>query len=200
MGHETIWDRQDEWIKTGICRLCFSEIKLSLARKHAERYGLLGIGVDRNFVLERYGNPVFYQYNGKYNCIAENLRKLRDYLGERDQNENRKKGDSWVGKLEVILAYCKKMNEGDGENFLYYDEMEWRIVELKRLLDEAKIRNAGRDANGELLYRVPLEPKDIRVIVFPDKETRDIALSDKFIRDNRSKNWIITTLDDCEHF
>lgn len=192
MGHERIWDGQDEWIKTGICRLCFSEIKLSLARKHAERYGLLGIGVDRNFVLERYGNPVFYQYNGKFNCIAENLRLLRHDLAKRDKKR--------LKQLEVILAYCKNMNKKPSEDFLYYDEMEWRIVDLKRLSDEAKIRSAGRDGDGELLYRVPLEPKDIRVIVFPDDITRDIALSDDFICGKRRENWIITTLDDCEHF
>lgn len=194
-GKKEIWDHKKGKFSMSATRICFTEIKLSLARKHAERYGLLGIGVDRNFVLERYGNPVFYQYNGKFNCIAEQLRLLGNYLKSRDKEEKRN-GDSWLKKLEVILAYCKNMNDQNKENLVYYDELEWRIVSLNILEIEKKTK---RDEKDNSVFRVILKLEDIRVIVFPDKETRDIALSDEFIW-NRSKHWIITMLDDCEHF
>lgn len=196
-GSERLWDNKNGSIKAETARTCFTEIKLSLARKHATKYGFLGIGVDRNFVLERYGNPVFYQYNGKNNCIAENLRYLRAYLEKRDEIEEKSKEESWLRKLEVILVYCKNMNDRDEQEFSCYDELEWRIVHLDRLLEERKIE---KDKQEEGVFRIPLNPKDIQLIVFPDKFTRDLALSDKLIRDKRRNNWIITTIDDCKHF
>ncbi|HBM15023.1 MAG TPA: hypothetical protein DD381_01525 [Lentisphaeria bacterium] len=199
-GSEMLWDTKDQWIQAKIARTCFTEIKLSLARKHAERYGLLGIRVDRNFILERYGNPVFYQYNGKFNCIAENLRLVRDYLEKRDETEKKSNEESWLRKLEVILVYCKNMNERDVDEYPYYDELEWRIIDFRKLLDEEKIKQVGKDKNGNSVFRILLKPEDIKIMVFPDDKTRDMALLDNFIRDSRRKNWIITTLDDCEHF
>jgi len=39
---------------------CFTEIKLSDTEKHTERYGCLGFGFSRKFVMERFGAPVQY--------------------------------------------------------------------------------------------------------------------------------------------
>jgi len=57
---ERIYDSEGGWIQSAVSRTCFTEIKLSQAKKHAESYGQLGIGVEREFVTSRYGNPVFY--------------------------------------------------------------------------------------------------------------------------------------------
>ena len=130
LGYNRIWDNRNEWIKIDISRVCFSKIKISLAHKHAKRYGLLGIGVDRSFVLERYGNPVCYQYNGELNCITDNLRNVRDYLDKSAKEEDLLKN------LEIVLVYCKNINEKDEEDFIYYDALEWHIVHLDRLLNE----------------------------------------------------------------
>ena len=51
VGTEKIYDLDGEWIQASISRICFTEIKLSLAKKHSQTYGNLGIGVDREFVL-----------------------------------------------------------------------------------------------------------------------------------------------------
>jgi hypothetical protein len=37
---------------------CFTELKLSESRKHAARYGRLGIGVKRPFLFQRCGRPL----------------------------------------------------------------------------------------------------------------------------------------------
>jgi hypothetical protein len=49
-GKEEIFDLDGKVLETFISRVCFTEIKLSLAREHAQRYGSLGLGVDRDFV------------------------------------------------------------------------------------------------------------------------------------------------------
>src|SRR5687768_5529321 len=64
-----LWLTQDsEWIELegkrvdlpSVPRLCFTELKLSESRRHAHRYGRLGIGVKRPFVFFRHGRPLTY--------------------------------------------------------------------------------------------------------------------------------------------
>jgi hypothetical protein len=43
-----------------ISKCCFTELKLSESRRHAVRYGRLGIGVKRPFVFQRLGRPMAY--------------------------------------------------------------------------------------------------------------------------------------------
>ena len=71
-GKEGIYDLNGNLLETFISRVCFTEIKMSQARKHAQRYGSVGIGVSRDFVLRCYGNPVLYMNSGKSN-VAVNL-------------------------------------------------------------------------------------------------------------------------------
>ena len=39
-------------------KTCFTELKLSESRKHARKFGRLGIGVKRNFLFDRSGRPL----------------------------------------------------------------------------------------------------------------------------------------------
>ncbi len=48
------------WIIKNITRLCFTEIRLSQVQTHAERYGKLGLGITRDFIMNRGGRPVIY--------------------------------------------------------------------------------------------------------------------------------------------
>jgi hypothetical protein len=41
-------------------KCCFTELKISESRRHARRYGRLGIGVKRPFLFRRFGRPVVY--------------------------------------------------------------------------------------------------------------------------------------------
>ena len=44
-------------------KTCFTELRLSESRKHAKRYGRLGIGVKRPFLFDRLGRPVIYYHH-----------------------------------------------------------------------------------------------------------------------------------------
>ena len=43
-----------------VVRICFTEVRLSQAKVHAKRYGKLGIGFSRDFILNKDGRPVIY--------------------------------------------------------------------------------------------------------------------------------------------
>lgn len=188
LEEEEFHDAGGGWIRRDMSRVCFSELKLSKAVSHAKKYGLLGIGVSRDFVLERYGNPVFYVYNGRHSNLVLKAREVRDFL----ETHNK----AILGAFEVILAYFKKMNEKDKSELSCYDELEWRVTHLDKL-EENKILTVADKSKH--IYRLKLKKEDVKVIVFPDKATKDKALEDGEIL-RLIDNPICVTVSDCEHF
>ena len=188
VGTEKIYDLDCEWIQASISRICFTEIKLSLAKKHAQTYGNLGIGVDRNFVLQRYGNPVFYVMNGNYSNVLVCARKVRDYLEKKDEVIFR--------EFQTLLGYFKNMNEQNSDELIYYDELEWRITHLNRLEEENYLTVQDR---ANYIYRVKISKEDIKVIIFPDEKTKTKAFkNDDFLKIIDKP--ICVTINDCENF
>lgn len=198
---ETIHDAEGGWIRRNISRVCFTEVKLTQVCQHAEKYGLLGIGVDREFVLMRCGNPVFYVYNGKYSNVVANARKVLDYLEQKNGDYLKETNQDEIMpellEFRTLLGYFKNMNEKkDAEDLEDYDELEWRITHLARLEKENLLKVQNKK---EYIYRAKFEPGDAKVIIFPDEKTKRMAFNkDGF------KKWICSaiclTLDDCEHF
>ena len=188
IGTEKIYDLECKWIQPSISRVCFTEIKLSLAKKHAQTYGNLGIGVDRDFVLKRYGNPVFYVTNGDYSNVVVCARKVGDYLKKQDE--------AILLEFQTLLAYFKNMNEQNSDELVYYDELEWRITHLNRLDMENYLKVQDRDNH---IYRIHLAKDDVKVIVFPDKRTKTKAFKNNDFLKLVDKP-ICVTIDDCENF
>jgi hypothetical protein len=188
-GKEEIYDLDNKLLETYISRVCFTEIKLSIAKKHAQHYGYLGIGVDRNFVLERFGNPVFYTKSGKSN-VAVNANKVLEFLKQNDITGN------ILSEYRTLLAYFKNMNDQGSDELSYYDELEWRVTHLNRLETADLVTVVDRT---QYHYMLKVNPSDIKVLVFPDEDTKRRASSDaEFSKLIESP--ICLTIDDCENF
>jgi hypothetical protein len=198
-GKETIYGKDNKGITAEIARVCFTEIKLTQTEEHAKRYGRLGIGFDRNFVLEREGNPVFYVQNGDKGHIVENLDVLRGWMSSLPPNTVGSK----IDELGIIFGYLKKMSDRNENELKYYDEMEWRIVHIDRLTGPNNyIQDYGETTEqGKKFFRLKVRPKDVRLIIFPDNETIRLALCDEKISDYfKSHIPTLIALDDCENF
>ena len=186
-GNETIWGANNQNVTASISRVCFTEIKLSLAKQHAGKYGLLGIGVSRHYVLERFGGPVFYVQNGRLSNVVENFHKVSQFLlGQPKEVRD---------EFSVLTGYLKNMSERDNQELLYYDEMEWRVVHLNRL--DGKYVSTQDPTN--FIYRLLINPTDIKVIVFPDSRTKTMALQRPDLH-ALIDNPIFVTLEECENF
>jgi len=89
--------------------VCFTELKLSESRKHAFRYGRLGIGLKRLFVVGRGGQPVQYlHHQGKSHFFPP-------YVDESEL-------------IQSKYAFFKRMNSTSDLNYDMFSESEWRIV------------------------------------------------------------------------
>ena len=161
---------------------CFTEVRLTQSRVHSERYGRLAIVVDRQFVLERWGGPVHYVRNNADEFVVSNFRLLRNWISRLLDDpklrnivpllpENR-------SSLDLLFSMLKGMSDAGSDNHKYLDEHEWRIPFSQGQLQFGRLFATGQDRPK---FKVSLFPKDVRMIVFPDAETRVLAMKDKVI-------------------
>jgi hypothetical protein len=174
------------WKIKNIVRLCFTEIRLSQAKKHAKRYGKLGIGFTRDFIMNKGGRPVIYIPYKADDCLLEDSIKIV-YEKSKD-NEEIHKSSKW------IMAYVKRMSDGKSED--YYEEMEWRLV-----YDENPNNKHFIEGKGKGIFRLKFAAHDTKVIVFPDEDTKQLSLKDETIRKYFSEYMpIMVTLEESLNF
>jgi hypothetical protein len=115
-----------------IPQLCFTELKLSESRKHAKRYGRLGIGVKRPFIFQRLGRPLVYS-------------------GVHERIKNDKFLEACANELKNadLLNFFKPMNSSDILNYDFYSESEWRIIYIDELLSKRLIIDPRDKNNSE---------------------------------------------------
>lgn len=146
---------------------CFTEVRLSQALRHAQKYGYLGVVVERRFVLDRFGGPVHYlrnHFNEKFvDCYSR--------VGKHVQ-------DQTTGTQRVFdaLSYCasflKAMSTRDSDDFEQLNEHEWRIVFVPELLHAGTAKEVQP---GQ--YSVALAPADVKLVIFPNANIRTLWLS-----------------------
>jgi hypothetical protein len=168
-----------------LVRICFTEIRLSQAQSHADRYGRLGIGFSRDFIMNKGGRPVIYiPYKADVCLLEDSLRAAYD---------NSEKYEEIHKPLKWVLSFVKRMSDRNGD---YYDEMEWRIV-----YDERPDNEHFTNGEEEGVYRLKFAPSDIKVLIFPNDEVKLCAFNDVLLKGLFSHHLPITvTLDDCGNF
>ena len=206
---------------------CFTEIKLSATYEHAKRYGCLGLGFTRDFVIGLLGAPVQYVAATVEDEIAKsmiivmnNLRtfsskettvvQLSPVIAEEVDPEFhqlqwndglRAMFENLFNTLKINMLLLKPMSECTcPHDFQNLDEAEWRILH-ETGGSQDKIIFDGKDK--EPPARITFEPADLKIIVFPDDHTRSMALSDQVIMD-----WfgdppdlpVMTTIEECLQF
>lgn len=154
-------------------KCCFTELKLSESRRHAQRYGRLGIGVKRPFLFQRFGRPLAYFGFG---VGSQNDKFLET---------------CWANLPDKrLLNFFKPMNS-DTKQLTYdlYSESEWRILFFKELLDRKLIIDPRDRANetanayfnkltpeqqNKLKYLVPLDGW-FAMIIYPSLAVKNPA-------------------------
>lgn len=169
-----------------IVRLCFTEIRLSQAEKHAGQYGKLGIGFTRDFIMNKGGRPVIYIPYKSDSCLLEE--SIKNVHEKSEGNEEIHKSSKW------IMAHVKRMsNDKNGD---FFEEMEWRLV-----YDESPNNNHFTKDDGNDVYRFKFTAHDIKIIIFPDEDTKNLSLKDEAIIKYFSECMpIMATLEDCSNF
>ena len=178
------------WQIKNIIRLCFTEIRLSQVQTHAERYGKLGIGFTRDFIMNRGGRPVIYiPFEAKVDArLLED--SIKNAYKKSIDNEEIQKSLKW------IMAHVKRMSNGNSEDYKNYEEMEWRLV-----YDENPNNKHFTKGEAEGIHRLRFKASDIKIIIFPDEGIRQMSFENNAIRKYFSEHMpIMATLGDCCNF
>jgi hypothetical protein len=154
-------------------KCCFTELKISESRRHARRYGRLGIGVKRPFLFDRYGRPLVY-------------------FGFRDQSKDKLLyacADKFKLEKPELMSFFKPMNNSGPLTYELYAESEWRLIFFEELLKEKLIvdpRNApneevhnyfqslNEEQQQRLKYLVPLDGW-FQMIIYPSLSVKNKA-------------------------
>lgn len=164
---------------------------MSEAANHAGRYGLLGVAVTREYLLERWGGPVKYVRNHKWEAYIAALMTIYKRL-------EALKEEHMLELFLLMSAFVKGMSDRDTDNFAYLDENEWRVMQTKGQTESGRIVKTGLT---EPEYRLVLGESDVRVVVFPDAKTRSMARTHAGVQ-----SWLegahapaLLTVDECGH-
>lgn len=163
----------------------FCDIPLTDTAKHFESYGYYGVGLSKEWAINKGINPVLYIE--KKSSIAESLSKIIKMV--RDDIEPELKMD-----IFRLKAFTKNysgnitVNNKDIIDYKFYNEREWRYIPQKeevgnvplsistsRYIKEKDIFN-----NSIKDYRLQFSPKDISYIIV--KKTSEIPDLIKFLR------------------
>jgi hypothetical protein len=189
---------------------CFTELKLSQTRSHTGRYGCLGLGFSRAFVIERLGCPVHYLSGTDDDAIVANLDAVRNVLIglERSNIPAVSKGHPVQVRrvrdaLEHTIAFLKRMWEATPGDYGYLEEMEWRIVQADRMECKGRLVPTGQDLPE---VRIPFTHDELKLLILPDDVTRRrlYACEEmmKWFEDERGQLHlpVIATVEECLQF
>lgn len=110
---------------------CFCDIPLSQIKNLISHYGCYGIGLSKDFAIERGINPVFYVTKASLSLLA-----LLTKNGNVSQKEK-------VRKILTRIKPYESWNMKDNERidiYTYYNEREWRYVPYNLPLDDLCIK------------------------------------------------------------
>jgi len=204
---------------------CFTEIKLSQTKKHTERYGCLGFGFTRQFVMDRYGAPVLYvpgdkecdRDSGRHrnlDTISPHLLNLYEELGSLASRTQLQEFYTLRASAATVAIFIKKMSDKDTHKFELLDEAEWRIPYTTKpnpcikppidyLVPYSDLELSRQEPEREPKAKILFCPDDLKVLIFPDDCTRRMASNDEFFQcwlKRRDGFPIMATVEECTQF
>jgi len=178
---------------------CFTELRLSASTQHAAAYGLLGVAVNRAYVLQRWGAPVHYVRNHRDELIIGSFFHLLHSLTSNDPAAgNAPEGPA--DSLKYLGTFLKPMSSPNTDDFKFIDEHEWRVVQTNPQVQTGMIVQTGL---SEPQYRLLVSPAELKLLVLPDDGTRSLAVADPRLSGlifNHAHPVPLLTVEECSHF
>ncbi|WP_152632318.1 abortive infection system antitoxin AbiGi family protein [Aliarcobacter butzleri] len=174
----------------GIPMVSFCDIPLSQIKEHISKYGSYGIGLKKEWAIEKSLNPVLY-VDSNSNLSGSYIELFEKYLIEPDISTE--SANSSEKAIIDIFRYTKNYQanlEREGtinKNYRFSDEREWRYV-LELSESEKYVCTHDECNNIDLSqYLLTFEPEDIQYIIIKDEE--EISEFLQVLRNAKGKNY-----------
>lgn len=179
----------------------FCDIPLSDSKQHFDTYGKYGIGLSKQWAVEKGINPVLYI--DRNSLIADSIYEL---IKER-RNDNSNLTKKQKREILQIKSYAKnysgplKRKNVNAKNYKFYDEREWRLIPDSNTINNEKFsvslkyykKNKSKYNDRIADCRLTFESADISYIIV--KETSEIHDMISFLRNNYSERCSANELD-----
>jgi len=192
-----------EFIRSTKPIACFTEWPLAESAPHTTRYGRLGLGLAKRFVIQCGGQPVTYVRNRMAGdvftkgivALAAHLRVIDDpdltdalsYLSHFVKPLRRRRPVSGLRKIcpakgapkEAKRTSPNLFHRSFGTILQYLEEREWRIVYNSVLRKRLTLNNAAPVPD----YYLRVVPgRDLHAVALPDNRTVHMAIHDSQLR------------------
>lgn len=158
---------------------CFTELKPTVSFSHIKRYGLLGFGFSKDFILIRHGSPVLYLNTNSVATTTSILKRLLYFTKSYSDSFN---------DVQYLLSLCKPM---ESEKINNMEEMEWRIIHTNENTD-----NIFKTKMDNPKSKIPFSVQDLKLLIVPDQKTKhelfQSSIFKKWILNNEQYVTIIT--------
>jgi hypothetical protein len=186
---------------------CFTEWSLEESVGHVSRYGRMGFGFPKRWVLEQGGQPVTYYSTQRGSSFFSSLIRLLKATREGSRTRKdliyllhftkrihkgapQRKGDAAAVKKPVqpkqpLLPKSEQPEKNPyirryGKTMPYLEEREWRIVESDKTVKAAVLNREGT-ANGPKYYLPYQGGHELFTLVLPDNQmASDVTRLDPF--------------------
>lgn len=210
-----------EFEKPLVARTCFTELKLSETRKHAQKFGRLGIGVKRYYLFDRLGGPMKYlqsnasnlffpPYSNFYGKINPDFEKFSFY---KHMCSNRPLTYDLLSESEWRIIYSEDIKNKVAQN---QPGRLSKFIDPKTSSDKELKKFYGNIQGKKPEYLLPLDGW-LSIIIYPSPEVKNEARQNQEINrwikevksrktatgcpDYEYKMWPIEVdLDACSHF
>ena len=142
-GSQRIKVNGSEFDKPLVARTCFTELKLSETRKHAEKFGRLGIGLKRYYLFDRLGGPLHYLQRNTENLFFPPY-------------------SAFCSADCEMISFFKHMCSKRPLTYDLFSESEWRIIFSENI--KKKIQSRCPDRLSRFID--PKETKDQELLDF----------------------------------
>lgn len=190
----------------------FCDLRLSELKDHIEKYGTYGIGLTKNWAIEKGLNPVIYVNKNSHfidnliNGIGEIFRYINKIVDEDDLNSLSTAYMNILNTYRFIKNYegLLKQKGKTIPNYRYADEREWRFVPPIETeidyrpfvpLNRISTKEKKEQLNAKIEHRrLTFKPDDIKyLIVQSDSEINEIINHLRSVK-NRFKPKVIDRL------
>ena len=182
---------QQHFLEDALPMVCFCDIPLSLLINHIERYGQYGLGMTKQWGLEKGLNPVIY-FN-KNSHLADLFSIITNGLLLNHSTVGRAFHET-SGYMKPYEGTLYREGKAIDDSVRFYDEHEWRYIPDKSVLTDKGIigflqhhqymnQQVLADANKKLETeetRLSFEADDIKYVII--KEEKEINQMVKDIR------------------
>lgn len=188
------------WKRTfAVPECCFCDTPLSAIHHHMKNYGYYGIGMTKQWGINKGLSPVMYHL--KDSAMAKNIRKTF-YTARATNDKEAIYRQIVLMKMYQAVNYIKKINK-KGElklkqhkKYLYYDEREWRYVPnlpnykdlirfVKNQLELDTLKGNERIDDLTKPFLCTFTPSDIKYLIVKNDKDRLSLISSI----NEMKKW-----------